>query len=181
MKTDIIYRVMEKREASVYLPRLFALLDENMRAVAPSGNTYEEDCAAFCEEVGAALLKENRRIVLITDQGELIGFLQYYTNDTTFMIEEAQLKRAYQGRGIMKRFFDDIAAQVPQNIPYVEAFTHKNNEIPQEILRRHGFVCIDENCNGRFCHFRGDCGAFFAALTQKRSAADCFSEQSIKV
>ena len=141
----------------------------------------DEGAAAFCEEVGAALLKENRRIVLITDQGELIGFLQYYTNDTTFMIEEAQLKRAYQGRGIMKRFFDDIAAQVPQNIPYVEAFTHKNNEIPQEILRRHGFVCIDENCNGRFCHFRGDCGAFFAALTQKRSAADCFSEQSIKV
>lgn len=181
MKTDIVYRVMEKREAFVYLPRLFALLDENMRAVAPSGNAYEEDCAAFCEEVGTALLKENRRIVLITDQGELIGFLQYYTNDTTFMIEEAQLKRAYQGRRIMKRLFVDIAAQIPQNIPYVEAFTHKNNEIPQGILRRNGFVCIDENCNGRFCHFRGDCGAFFAALTQKRSAADCFSEQSIKV
>ena len=57
-------RYLEQCEISVWLPRLFSILHENMSAIAPTGNPYEEDYALWSGAVASALEQENRRIVL---------------------------------------------------------------------------------------------------------------------
>ena len=114
-----------------------------------------------------AMLKENRHIVLILNDETLIGYLQYYTNETTFMIEEAQIKQAHQGRGVLRSAFAYICDYIPPNVLYVEAYANKKNTKSQNILEHHGFARIGENKNGNSYHYRADCVAFLRGIRAK--------------
>ena len=153
----IDYSFMDKDKAPGLMPELFAILSENMSAIAPTGNTYDEDFAIWSSNVGPALEKENRQVVLILDDGAIVGYVQYYTNETTFMIEEAQLKSAFQGCGVMRKAFAFIADNIPRDLLYAEAFANKLNLRSQNILTHLGFSNIGENKNGRCFHYRADC------------------------
>lgn len=83
-------RFLDKNEVQRLLPQLFSILHGNMSVIAPTGNSYDEDYALWSGAVGPPCKKENRRIVLIFSRDTLIGYLQYYTNGETFMIEGAQ-------------------------------------------------------------------------------------------
>lgn len=160
-------RYLDKSEISIRLPQLFSILHENMSGIAPTGNSYDEDYGLWKEAVAPALQKENRHIVLIFNDEVLIGYLQYYTNVTTFMIEEAQLQRAYQGRGVMRQTFSFISGRISQDVPFVEAFANKENTKSQSILGHLGFTRIGENKKGSCYHYRGDCQSFLKRLMEK--------------
>ncbi len=162
----ISYRLSDNSEAQSLLPELFAVLHGNMSVIAPTGNTYERDYELWRGAVGPALQKADRHIVLISDD-ELIGFLMYYTNETTFMIEEAQIIQAYQGRGVIRGAVEFISDFIPPQVRYVEAYAHKNNTRSRDILERHGFVRVGENKNGNSYHYRADCRTFFARDRQE--------------
>ena len=55
-------RYLEQCEISVWLPRLFSILHENMSAIAPTGNPYEEDYALWSGAVASALEQEAARM-----------------------------------------------------------------------------------------------------------------------
>ena len=159
------YSFLDKERTDAMLPALFAILHANMSAIAPTGNSYEKDYEIWRGCVGPALQKERRQIVLIRDGDALIGYLQYYTNESVFMIEEAQLKEPYQNRGIMRGAFTFLAKYIPREIPFVEAFAHKENLRSRAILRRLGFKQTEEKENGT-TRFRRDSPTFLARFTQ---------------
>ncbi|MBQ7548053.1 MAG: GNAT family N-acetyltransferase, partial [Clostridia bacterium] len=167
----IVFQLLDKNEVQRWLPQLFSVLHENMSVIAPTGNTYEQDYALWSDAVGPAMQKKNRQIVLIFNDETLIGYLQYYTNETTFMIEEAQIKQAHQGRGVMRRAFAYICDFIPPNVLYAEAYANKRNAKSQNILERHGFARIGENKNGNSYHYRADCGTFLRGIREKQIEA----------
>ena len=164
-------RFLDKNEVQRLLPQLFSILHENMSVIAPTGNTYDEDYALWSGAVAPAMLKENRHIVLIFNDETLIGYLQYYTNETTFMIEEAQVRPAHQGRGVLRSAFAYICDYIPPNVLYVEAYANKKNTKSQNILEHHGFARIGENKNGNSYHYRADCGTFLRGIREKQIEA----------
>ncbi len=163
----ISFQFLDKNEVRRFLPQLFSILHENMSVIAPTGNAYDEDYALWSGAVAPAMLKENRHIVLIFNDETLIGYLQYYTNETTFMIEEAQIKPAYQGRGVLRNAFAYICDHIPPNVLYVQAYANKKNTKSQSILERHGFTRIGENKNGNSYHYCADCVAFLRGIRAK--------------
>ena len=86
---------LNKSEKDHYLPQLFDLLYENMKVIAPSGLSYEQEKTEWLENVSPALEKAPRQIVLCFVAGELAGYMQYYIRDTLLMVEEIQLKKKY--------------------------------------------------------------------------------------
>ena len=160
-------RFLDKNEVRRFLPQLFSILHENMSVIAPTGNAYDEDYALWSGAVAPAMQKENRQIILIFNDETLIGYLQYYTNETTFMIEEAQIRPAYQGRGVLRSAFAYICDYIPPNVLYVEAYANKKNTRSQTILESHGFVRIGENKNGNSYHYCADCQAFLCLIRER--------------
>ena len=177
----IIYQMLDKNEVQRFLPLLFSILHDNMSVIAPTGNSYDEDYALWSGAVGPAMQKENRRIVLIFDGDSLIGYLQYYVNETTFMIEEAQIKQAYQGRGVLRNAFAYICDFIPPNVLYAEAYANKKNAKSQTIMELHGFARIGENKTGNSYHYRADCGTFLRGVREKLPNAGEQLQKSIHV
>lgn len=163
----ISYQFWDKKEVQRWLPVLFSILHDNMSVIAPTGNTYEEDYDLWSGAVAPAIQEENRYIVSIFNDETLIGYLQYYTNKTTFMIEEAQIKQAHQGRGVLRSAFAYICDFIPPNVLYVEAYANKKNSKSQNILEHHGFSRIGENKNGNSYHYRADCQAFLCRIRKR--------------
>ena len=92
--------------------------------------------------------------MLIHVDDELAGFFQYYVNDTTFMMEEIQLKPAYQQTyGIFRKLYCWLITQFEKQPPYVEAYNHPQNQKSHGILYRMGLALQDEE-NG-FRHYKG--------------------------
>lgn len=160
-------RFLDKNEVWRFQPQLFSILHENMSVIAPTGNTYDEDYALWSDAVAIAMQKENRQIVLIFNEDTLIGYLQYLTNEMTFMIEEAQIKPTYQGSGVMRSTFAYTCDYIPPNVLYAEAYANKKNTKSQNILEHHGFARIGENKNGNSYHYRADCQAFLCRIRER--------------
>lgn len=165
----ITCQYLDKNEVRRFLPQLFSILHGNMSVIAPTGNTYEQDYALWSDAVAPAMQKENRHIVLIFNDDTLIGYLQYYTNETTFMIEEAQIRSAFQDRGVIRSAFGFVAGFIPSDVRYAEAYANKKNTKSQTILEHHGFARIGENKNGNSYHYRADCQAFLCRIREKIS------------
>lgn len=156
----ITFSFLPKDMASEVFPRLYEILWTNMSKIAPSGASYEEDYAEWYGSVFPAFTeKEPRKIILIRDGDDTVGFFQYYVNDTTFMMEEIQLLPEYQGKGVFQKLYARLADDVPPGVPFVEAYAHKNNVKSQGILAHLGLEKIGENKNGNSYRYRGDCQA----------------------
>ncbi len=162
LNDTILFNFLPKEKAGEYFPALFDILYNNMSKIAPSGGTYEDDYNKWYNAVFPAFVnKEPRKIILICDGEKLIGFFQYYVNDTTFMMEEIQLLPEYQGKGVFQKLYAHLAEIVPHDIQFVEAYAHKNNTKSQSILKHLGLQTVGENKNGNSYHFRGDCKLMF--------------------
>ena len=159
-RPDVTFAFLDKSEKEALLDPLFALFYENMRAYL-GGGSFEEERTLWKREVGPALDRAPRKVVLVHEGGELAGFLMYYTNEKTFMIEEAQLRRDLCGKGVMRRLFAFLAPFLPAGIPHVEAFTHRENLLPNGILRHLGFVNAEDD-GGPFLRWQADCAPFLA-------------------
>ena len=163
--TVISFRYLPKPPTPDVLDEIFDILATNMRVIAPTGMTYEEDRAQWLSCVPPALEKEARQIILIYDRDELIGFFQYYVtaDRSVFMMEEIQFKPAYHGSGLFRDLYRYLLPSLPSDIQAVEAYADKRNKKSLAVLAHLGLTVVGENKNGISYHLRGS----YAELKQK--------------
>lgn len=163
--TGISFRYLQKPSSPDILDEIFDILATNMRVIAPTGLTYEEDKAEWLSCVPPALEKEARQILLIYDQNELIGFFQYYVtaDHSIFMMEEIQFKEAYHGSGLFGDLYRYLLPRLPADIQAVEAYADKRNVKSLAVLAHLGLSVIGENKNSISYRLRGS----YAELKRK--------------
>lgn len=153
MKTNYIFKFLEKSNVGEFLPVLFDILYENMEKIAPLCKSYEKAKAEWLGQVTPAMKKDRRQIVLMYDGDTLAGYAQYYTNDTILMIEEIQLKPIYQRTMLLYEFCKFMKATLPSEITYIEAYADKRNTNSQKLMEALGMKIINDD--GKYYHFRG--------------------------
>ncbi len=155
------FQYADKEKIQDLLPALFDILYQNMGEDFPSGNTREDDFNDWLSEVRPAMEKSARQIVLMYSDASLIGFFQYYVNPETFMMEEMQIVKDFQGSGIFASLYSWLLPKLPFTPTYVEAYTDKRNLRSQAILEHLSFaLCAEEN--DKFLHFKGEYNKLFS-------------------
>ena len=151
------FSFLDKQKLDVFLPKLFDILHANMRVIAPTGCSYEEDYAIWYSNVAPAMEKEQRQIVLMWLGDAVVGYFQYYINRDTnsLMMEEIQIQKQLHGTGVFSDFYKWLIDKLPKDIAYVEAYANKKNTKSQGILEHLGLVCVGENRNGKSFYFKG--------------------------
>lgn len=152
---NITFEYLNKPDFSIVANEIFTILSCNMTVIAPTGNTREEDFNLWLGAVSGGLQREERQIILIKDNDNIIGFFQYYTNADTFMMEEIQFKPEYQGKGIFRDLYGFVFSNIKKDIEYVEAYASIKNAKSIGILEKFGLSNIGLNKNGRSYHFKG--------------------------
>jgi RimJ/RimL family protein N-acetyltransferase len=133
---------------------LFAILAANMSAIAPTGNSYEEDYTLWYDAVRERLTLETRNIILIYAYDELVGFFQYYMDNFLFVMEEIQIAPEFQGLGLFRKLYGFMFEVLPADIKSVRAYANKFNHKSQAILFHLGLSVESMKRNGFV--FRGD-------------------------
>ena len=151
----MMIKELDKSRKDVVLPLLFDILHANMSKIAPTGNTYEEDKSFWLSCVSPSLEKEPRRILLIYDGDEIVGFFQYFVNNGLFMMEEIQLRDRYKGTGVFGKLYAYLTRIIPKDTELVEAYANKSNHKSIAVLHHLGLEIVGENKNGISYHFRG--------------------------
>ena len=80
-------------------------------------------------------------------------------------MEEIQIIKAYQGKGLFSAFFFWLIQVLPRGIETVEAYASKKNSRSQSILAHLGLKQIGETENGNCYHYKGD----YTSLSEKYS------------
>ena len=156
MEENISLSYLDKKDFPLVSRQIFDILADNMTVIAPTGNSREQDFALWLSAVSDSLEREERQIILIKNNGELIGFFQYCVNDDTLAMEEIQIIPSFQGKAnIFRRFYGFLLDNVPCDLKNVRAFASKQNEKSMAILRRLGLKIEGENKNGRSYLFTG--------------------------
>lgn len=159
----IRFSFLDKAQFENRARELFSLLHANMEPIVPGEFVFEE----WAKAVGGGLKSPRRRIVLMSaENDELAGFFQYYVNDTTFMMEEIQIRPAYRrNHGFFRGLYEWLVPQFENQPPYVEAFNHFSNHQSHGILLHMGLELLGEE-NG-FRHYRGRFDALLDWLNRK--------------
>ena len=152
----ISFEYLNKSDFSVFAQPIFNILADNMTVIAPTGNSREEDFILWSDAVSDGLKKEERQMILIKDNANLIGFFQYYTNADTFMMEEIQFKSEYQGKGVLRELYGFVLNNIKNDLEFVEAYANVNNQKSIGILEKFGLLNIGLNKNGHSYHFKGN-------------------------
>ena len=134
------------------IPRMFDILAGNMRIIAPTGDSYEEDRRIWQAEAVPAF----EHVILIFDDDRLAGYFQYRLQDNTLRMDEIQFAKPYQGTGLFKRLYQYITTIIPQETQHVAACANKMNQMAQNILQYLGLQRIGENKNGKSFVYRGE-------------------------
>ena len=152
----IRFEYLNKSDFAAFAQQIFNILADNMTAIAPTGNSREEDFILWFDAVRDGLQKAERQIILIKDDEGLIGFFQYYTNADTFMMEEIQIKPEYQGKNVFRKLYGFLIENISKDILFVEAYANIANNKSIGILEKLGLSKIGTNKNGRCFHFKGN-------------------------
>lgn len=145
---------LDKGEKAQWLPRMFDLLYENMQEIAPSGLEYETERAEFLANVSPALEKAPRQVLLALEDGDLVGYVQYYTRQELLMVEEVQIRKDHQGTLLFLRLCRHLLAALPEEIRVVEAYADGRNDRSRRLMARLGMVELE--ASGGYLHLRGD-------------------------
>ena len=148
---------LDKQNVNEYLHALFKILYSNMSPIAPTNNSYDEDYEVWSSFFISATQKEKREIVLMFVDDTLAGYFQYYVNiDTnTLMMEEMQIKKAFQGTGLFSQFYKWLIKHLPDDIESIEAYVNKKNYKAQFVLTYLGLIRAGENENRNSFYYRG--------------------------
>ena len=154
---------MENGRFDDYAPELFEILYENMKDIAPSGLSREDEYDRWHAAVGEGMKRTERRIVLIMDGKVLAGFFQYYVNAEEFMMEEIQLRWEYQGkRQLFRRLYGFVLSCIPSRVGSVAAYTDKRNARAAAILAHMGLKAAGETQDGSYLRHTGSMEALRA-------------------
>jgi len=149
------FEYINKSEFQAVSNEIFNILADNMTVIAPTGNSREYDHRCWLDSATESLQNENRQIILIKDNGKIIGYFQYSTSTDTFMMEDIQFKPEYHGKGIFRKLYGFVFSNIKADIKYVEAYASIQNVKSIGILTNFGLENIGLNKNGRSYHFRG--------------------------
>ena len=133
------------------IPQMLEILASNMRIIAPTGDSYEEDRKIWLAEAVPAF----EHVILIFDDGQLAGYFQYRLQDNTLRMDEIQFAKPYQGSGLFRRLYQYIITIIPQDTQHVAACANKMNQKAQDILEYLGLQRIGENKNGKSFIYNG--------------------------
>ena len=154
----ICFSFLDKSQKNFWLPKLFDLLYENMLGIAPSERSYEEQKREWLAEVSPALDKAPRQIILCLEDGNIVGYIQYYIRDQLLMVEELQLKKAYQRTILFYRFARHLISVMPRNLQRIEAYADKRNDYSLSLMEKLGMRQCEDACSSPFVHMAGDLG-----------------------
>lgn len=169
----LTFTYIDKSRLDELLPGLFPLLYANMDKIAPTGEGYEKDFEEWYGNVRPALEKPARKLIIISDGDETIGFFQFYVNETVFMMEEIQFIPRVWGTGVFEALYKHLKEVVPPETLFVEAYAHRLNSKSQGILLHMGLEPIDR---GNDCiKFRGRLTDMFSALEKSLKNAPEFT------
>lgn len=154
-EANITFSHLNKSDFSIVANDIFNILADNMTVIAPTGNLREDDYNCWYGCVTDGLKRDERQIILIKDNDNIIGFFQYYINEDTFMMEEIQFKPEYQGKGVFRALYGFIIPHIRDDIEFVEAYASISNSKSIGILEKFGLINIGLNKNGRSYHFKG--------------------------
>ena len=146
---------LNKDQKELWLPRMFDLMYENMQTIVPDEIPHAQQKAQFLAEVSPALEKAPRQVILCICDETLVGFLQYYTRGDLLVIEEIQLLKKFQGSLTFYHLCKYLAASLPKNIAFLEAYTHKGNTFSQKLLQKLDLELLEDSQNSPFFHFHG--------------------------
>ncbi len=152
---DINFEYLNKTDFSTVSDKIFNILADNMTIIAPTGNSRKDDYECWYQSVSDGLNRDERQIILIRNNDNIIGFFQYYTNKETFMMEEIQFRPDYQGKGILRALYGFVIQHLKKDIEFVEAYANINNGKSIGILEKFGLKNIGLNKNGKSFHFKG--------------------------
>lgn len=152
---NLSFEYVNKPGFSAVADDIFNILADNMTAIAPTDNTREDDYNCWYGGVTDGLKRDERQIILIKDNDNIIGFFQYYINEDTFMMEEIQFKSEYQGKGVFRALYGFVIPHIRDDIEFVEAYASISNSKSIGILKKFGLTNIGLNKNGRSYHFKG--------------------------
>lgn len=164
----VTFAHLDKARKEEFLPRLFDLLYENMRTVAPSALHYEEEKAQWLAQVSPALCKAPRQILLCFSDGMLAGFVMYYVREQMLMVEELQLSKAFRRTGVFGKLCRALADAVPEDIQWVEAYADKRNSYSLGILNKLGMQPMEEE--PFFVHLRGSAETIRSKLLRRKAS-----------
>ncbi len=151
----ITFSHLDKSEKDIWLPKLFELLYVNMKVIAPSELTYEEEKKDWLSNVSPAIDKAPRQIIMCFDDDTLAGFMQYYIRNDLLMIEEVQLTDAYQRTTAFYRMCRYLKDKLPDEIKYIEAYADKRNLNSISIMKKLGMETVEDDKTSHFLHLRG--------------------------
>ena len=123
-------RLLDKQREAHLLSDLFDLMQRNMSDVAPT--SWQK--AKWLAEVGSALKKVPRQIVLMYCEGEFAGFCMYYVNRDVFMVEELQILPEYRSSGVIVSLWKFFLRTVPEETRYMEAWADKENAYSRKLI-----------------------------------------------
>lgn len=151
----IEFKELNKSEKSSLIPLLFDIFYDNTTELAPSEKSYDSQRDEWMREVSPALNKEPRKIILCYSEGELAGFLMYYTRGALLMVEELQLKKKFQRTRVFYMLCKHMISILPREIATVEAYALKNNLNSQEIMKYLGMEFLPQESESPLVHLRG--------------------------
>ena len=149
------FKYLNKSEKNTFLPLLFDIFYTNTVELAPSEKSYELQRDEWLSEVSPALEKEPRQVILCYSEGELAGFLMYYTRGELLMIEELQLKKKFQRTRMFYLLCKYLMSILPSDISIVEAYALKNNLNSQGIMQYLGMDFVTHEIGLPLVHLRG--------------------------
>lgn len=153
---------LDKNKKTEYLPLLFDILYSNMKDIAPIEFIKEE----FIQEVGTALEKEPRKIVILYHGDELAGFLMYYTRENMIMIEELQIVKKYQRTKLLYQLCKFMISILPENIAIIESFVDKRNSNSLSLQSWLEMKAV-ESVNDNLLKMRGSTQVFMSKIRKK--------------
>ena len=134
---------LDKKEIKAVLPELYEIMAEN-------GCRMPQ--VLWLSEVGSALEKENRQLLLLKKEERILGFFMYYLRGECLVAEELQIVKASQRTGLYFALCRYLVRNFEQ-IKQIEAFAEKENLYSQKLMEKLGMRKTEEE---GFFHFYGD-------------------------
>ena len=148
-------RFLDKNSEMHLMEPLFDLLYENMRFIAPSGLSYEEEKQQWLSEVVPAMAKAPRQIVLMYDGDILAGYLQYYIRNELFMVEEIQIRKDCRSTSLFAALWKFMLRVIPKDTHTIEAYADPRNQASRQLMEKLGMEPVTDAACTPLLHFRG--------------------------
>lgn len=144
----------DKEKKAEYLPVLFDIFHENMQSFL-IGDDCGWEKSQWLREVGTALNKDCRKLILCTVDETPVGFLMYCISGAVLMVEELQISRDYRFSGVFKSMCRELSLQLPQNVRFIEAYAHRENLKSLRLMEKRGMSLVDPDKTSAYIHMQG--------------------------